>query len=81
MSTQRLVAQGFASGAQCMAEPVLITGAAGFIGTHLARALAGRGVPVRALVRADRDASVLEAMGVQVCRGDVTDVSGLRSCG
>jgi nucleoside-diphosphate-sugar epimerase len=60
-------------------ERALITGAAGFIGTHLARALVERGVPVRALVRPARDASVLEAMGVQITRGDATDALALRS--
>lgn len=59
-------------------ERVLITGAAGFIGTHLARTLVERAVPVRALVRPARDASVLEAMGVQVARGDATDALVLR---
>jgi len=60
-------------------ERTLITGAAGFIGRHLARVFVELGVPVRGLVRSDRDASVLEAMGVEVARGDATDARVLRS--
>jgi nucleoside-diphosphate-sugar epimerase len=56
-----------------MTEPALITGAAGFVGTHLARTLRGLGIPVRGLVRPDREASHLEAMGVTVVRGDATE--------
>jgi nucleoside-diphosphate-sugar epimerase len=52
---------------------VLITGATGFTGGHLARSLAARGDAVRALVRDPARARGLEAAGVTVVRGDLRD--------
>jgi len=49
----------------------LVTGATGFLGRALARELMGRGVAVRALLRASSDASVLPP-GVEIVHGDVT---------
>jgi len=46
----------------------LVTGATGFIGSHLARALLAQGSRVRVLAR---DPSRLKVAGVQVVRGDV----------
>ena len=37
-----------------MARTVLVTGASGFIGSHLSQALVDRGVNVRAMTRNDR---------------------------
>jgi dihydroflavonol-4-reductase len=51
---------------------VLITGANGFLGTWLARALAARGDSVRALVRRGSDLSSLSACSVELAEGDVT---------
>ncbi len=51
----------------------LITGATGFIGGHLAERLATEGVPVRCLVRATSDTSLLETLDVDITRGDLTD--------
>lgn len=59
--------------------PVLVTGATGFIGAHLARALRIQGSEVRALVREGRDGSSLEADGIRVVRGDLTDARSLHS--
>ena len=50
---------------------VLITGATGFTGGHLARALASRGDQVRALVRDVSRAGDLAAAGVHLHPGDV----------
>jgi NAD(P)H dehydrogenase (quinone) len=55
-------------------RPVLVTGAAGDVGSKVAGRLSGLGVPVRALVHSDDDrAAALRAMGgVQVVLGDLT---------
>lgn len=52
---------------------VLVTGATGKVGNAVARALAGRGDEVRALVRDPEKARGLLPGGVELVRGDVTD--------
>jgi len=54
----------------------LVTGATGFVGSHLVRALRRRGRTVRALVRPGTDGAWLAALGVEVVPGDVTDADG-----
>ena len=58
---------------------VLVTGATGFVGPHVVHALRARDLPVRALVRDPGHAARLQAWGVDLARGDVTDPSSLRS--
>ncbi len=53
-------------------ELCLITGASGFVGGCLARRLVAEGYGVRCLVRAESDTSRLEALGVDLARGDLT---------
>jgi nucleoside-diphosphate-sugar epimerase len=56
-----------------MAEKVLLTGGAGFLGRHLLRELRLTGADVRALSRRPETDTVLAALGAQPVRGDVTD--------
>jgi nucleoside-diphosphate-sugar epimerase len=53
----------------------LVTGAGGFLGQAVVRALAARGAPVRALVR--RPEAALALPGVEVVVGDATDPAAL----
>jgi 2-alkyl-3-oxoalkanoate reductase len=62
-----------------MASDWLITGATGFVGSHLAEACAARGVPVRALARAGSDTSLLERHHATLVRGDLTDPAAVRA--
>ena len=50
---------------------VLVTGATGFTGGHLARHLASRGDAVRALVREPARATDLAGAGVEIVLGDL----------
>jgi nucleoside-diphosphate-sugar epimerase len=57
----------------------LVTGATGFTGGHLARALRRQGRDVRAIVRTDDGrAAALAAEGIEVCHGDLRDAGSLR---
>jgi nucleoside-diphosphate-sugar epimerase len=47
----------------------LVTGATGFVGSHLVEALLGRGVEVTALARSPEKAALLTAAGVRVVSG------------
>jgi dihydroflavonol-4-reductase len=50
----------------------LVTGATGYLGNELVRALAAEGRPVRALVRSQRSAERIADTGVEIVLGDVT---------
>jgi dihydroflavonol-4-reductase len=55
-------------------RPVLVTGASGFLGWHVARALVERGFAVRALVR---PGSSVEGLRVERATGDLRDPASL----
>ncbi|PYR78077.1 MAG: oxidoreductase [Acidobacteria bacterium] len=57
---------------------VLVTGATGFTGGHLARRLAARGDTVRALVRDVNRAADLAGAGMDLVAGDLRDASAIR---
>lgn len=62
----------------------LVTGATGFIGSHVAGALLRKGLQVRAVVRRGSDSEALSSLGAEVVAGDVRDYdslfSALRDC-
>ena len=56
----------------------LVTGANGFLGCHVVRALLARGDRVRALARENADISALRGIESEIVRGDVRDIESLR---
>ena len=57
----------------------LVTGATGFVGSHLAEALRRRGDGVTALVRSPKKAEALAALGVRLVPGNLDDPGSLAS--
>src|SRR5262245_50942095 len=55
-----------------------VTGATGFIGSHLTRKLLASGHQVHALVRSESRAGELVRMGAKTYVGDITDKNSLR---
>jgi dihydroflavonol-4-reductase len=58
-------------------DRVLVTGASGFLGSAVARALVARGLRVRALVRPTSPRDNLDGLGCEVVAGDLTDRTSL----
>jgi nucleoside-diphosphate-sugar epimerase len=59
------------------AERLLVTGATGFIGSHLCERLTGEGYKVRALVRDPKRCAELSRWGVEIVAGDLRDLASL----
>ena len=55
----------------------LVTGATGFLGSHVARALAGRGENVRVLVRSSSDLRALDGLDAERFTGDLRNCASL----
>jgi dihydroflavonol-4-reductase len=59
----------------------LVTGATGFVGSHVVRHLVARGEAVRALVRPGSARELLAGLAVELAEGDLRDVASLeRAC-
>jgi len=58
---------------------VLVTGATGFVGGAVARALVKRGIDVRAMARAGSDLQNLQGLPHELVEGDLRDQASLRS--
>ena len=58
-------------------DRVLVTGASGFLGSAVARALVARGLRVRTLVRPTSPRDNLEGLGCEIAAGDLTDRAAL----
>ncbi|MBB4266773.1 hopanoid-associated sugar epimerase [Roseospira visakhapatnamensis] len=57
----------------------LVTGATGFVGAAVTRALLARGEAVRCLARSGGDRRNLDGLDVEVAEGDLTDPASLRA--
>lgn len=59
-------------------EKVLVTGASGFVGAAVARALAAQGARLRLLVRATSDRTNVAGLGAELVEGDLRDEASVR---
>ena len=58
-------------------KPVLVTGASGFVGSHVVREMLDNGYTVRVMVRNEGQALAFRSLGVDVAHGDLRDSASL----
>jgi nucleoside-diphosphate-sugar epimerase len=58
-------------------DRLLVTGATGLVGSHVAERARGQGLAVRALCREGSDTRFLDSIGVEKAVGDMTDAASL----
>lgn len=58
---------------------VLLTGASGFIGSHIAELFLKERIPTKCFVRLSSDISFLKQLKVELVYGDVTDIKSIQS--
>ena len=58
-------------------QPTLVTGATGFVGSAVARALRERGHRLRLLVRPSSDRRNVAGLGAELVEGDLRDPASL----
>jgi nucleoside-diphosphate-sugar epimerase len=56
---------------------VLITGAAGFIGSHVCRYFCKRGIPTRCYIKASSPDTYIQNLPIETIHGDITDLKTL----
>jgi nucleoside-diphosphate-sugar epimerase len=61
-----------------MTPRYLVTGATGFAGGHIAEACVQRGIRVVTLARQASDTTLLDSLGVEIIRGDLSEVEAIR---
>ncbi len=59
-------------------DQILVTGATGLVGSHVAEQARQRGIRVRALCRPGSDTSLLRDWGVEIVAGDLDDAASLQ---
>ncbi len=60
-------------------KPALVTGASGFVGSHIVRQLVEQGREVRVMVRKSSKQDAFKGLPVEICYGDILEPDSLRA--